>query len=387
MSTRAADKKMGLALATIVGMNAMIGASIFTIPEQLHKIVGPAALVTYIFVIAAVWCIAYSLARMAHYYPREGSFYTYAQVWAGKRGGLIAASLYCAGLIVALGLLTKLTGTYLHTQIPNVSATTASTLVLFLLSASIIAGTKLSQAGQIVLIALTLLPMLIITVLSLAKADMSRLTPFAPYGFNAIFQASKIVVFGFFGFEAVASLYNSIQKPEKNISKAITYSILLVSALYFVFVFSTLVGLPRELFLSGRTLPEALYAMFPEKPWLITLTVWGIIITLMGTLHAMIWSISSLIRSLSTLNYKASVVVVTLLVWLSSVIFKSLDLLFNITALCIIVALVAAIMPLLTKHVPARISERIIAFFALISSTIMCAYAVEGIWRQLANGL
>jgi amino acid transporter len=213
------------------------------------------------------------------------------------------------------------------------------------------------------------------------------LTPFAPYGFNAIFQASKIVVFGFFGFEAVASLYNSIQKPEKNISKAITYSILLVSALYFVFVFSTLVGLPRELFLSGRTLPEALYAMFPEKPWLITLTVWGIIITLMGTLHAMIWSISSLIRSLSTLNYKASVVVVTLLVWLSSVIFKSLDLLFNITALCIIVALVAAIMPLLTKHVPARISERIIAFFALISSTIMCAYAVEGIWRQLANGL
>ena len=68
--------KIGVATATIVGMNAMIGAGIFTAPAAIGSFVGPAGIIAYIFVIIAVWFIAQSLSRVAARFPQEGSFYT-----------------------------------------------------------------------------------------------------------------------------------------------------------------------------------------------------------------------------------------------------------------------------------------------------------------------
>ncbi len=69
-------QKIGLAVATIVGMNAMIGAGIFAVPAALASHVGPAGIITYAFVILAVWFMGSSIARLAQLFPQEGSFYT-----------------------------------------------------------------------------------------------------------------------------------------------------------------------------------------------------------------------------------------------------------------------------------------------------------------------
>ena len=84
------NQKIGVVTATIIGMNAMIGAGIFAVPATLASCVGPAGILTYVFVIIAVWFMAQSLARVAQLYPQEGSFYTYTKQWAGHVGGLIA---------------------------------------------------------------------------------------------------------------------------------------------------------------------------------------------------------------------------------------------------------------------------------------------------------
>lgn len=73
----------------------------------------------------------------------------------------------------------------------------------------------------------------------------------------------------------------------------------------------------------------------------------------------------------------------TLLVWLSSVLFKSLDLFFNITALFIIAALSASIWPLASKRIPATQNERIIAIIGLCTAGVMCWYALDGILKAL----
>ena len=237
--------KMGTFMATIVGMNAMIGAGIFMIPEQLQRSVGPAALLTYAFVIAAIWSIAYSLARVAAYYPQEGSFYTYITAWAGKRAGFIATSLYCIGLIFAMGLLTMMTGNYLHTFFPNISSKILMTIVLWGLAASIAAGARMLKWAQIILIALTIAPLLFLTILCLTRADFSNLTPFMPFGMNAVLKATKFVIFGFFGFEAVTTLYANVSRPEYTMPRAISWSIILVSLLYVSFIAATFLGLPR----------------------------------------------------------------------------------------------------------------------------------------------
>lgn len=391
MSTQNSHK-MGTLMATIVGMNAMIGAGIFILPEQLHKSVGPAALITYAFVIAAVWTIAYSLARVAAYYPQEGSFYTYITAWAGKRTGLIATTLYCIGLTFAMGLLTKMTGTYLHSFFPNISPIILSSIVLWMLSASIIAGTRMLWWAQIVLIAFTIAPLLLITALCLTKADVNNLTPFMPFGMNAVLRATKFVIFGFFGFEAVTTLYSNVDRPEYTMPRAISWSIILVSILYVSFIASTFLGLPRELFAEGKSLPDVLYAVFPAYPWLISVVLWGIIITIMGTIHALLWSVSSLMVSMSKMSgmkrpisEKQAIIILTISVWLCSVLLNNLELFFNITALCIILVLAGAIWPLATNIIKTSAKEKIIARMGLCAALVMCGYALEGIVKYILS--
>jgi len=110
---QAAPLKIGVVTATIIGMNAMIGAGIFTAPATIGSYVGPAGIIAYLFVIIAVWFIAQTLARVASRFPEEGSFYAYAKQWGGHIVGAIAAYSYLIGLLIAMGLLAQVSGGYL----------------------------------------------------------------------------------------------------------------------------------------------------------------------------------------------------------------------------------------------------------------------------------
>ena len=50
--------KISVLMAIIVGINAIIGAGIFSVPAKLQATAGPAGLLTYLFVIIAVLFIA-----------------------------------------------------------------------------------------------------------------------------------------------------------------------------------------------------------------------------------------------------------------------------------------------------------------------------------------
>src|SRR3989344_4196236 len=123
MSTGPSDK-IGVATATIIGMNAMIGAGIFALPAALAEKVGPAGILSVAFVAIAVWFMAQSFARVAQLYPQEGSFYTYARQWGGHYGGLAASSAYLIGLLIAMGFLTHATGGHLNHSFPLYDAKT-----------------------------------------------------------------------------------------------------------------------------------------------------------------------------------------------------------------------------------------------------------------------
>ena len=72
-------KKLSLLVATMIGLNTMIGAGIFTLPSKLGALAGPAGLLTFMIAFIAVWFIAQSFARAAYLFPQEGSFYIYAK--------------------------------------------------------------------------------------------------------------------------------------------------------------------------------------------------------------------------------------------------------------------------------------------------------------------
>lgn len=289
------SNKIGITTATIIGMNAMIGAGIFGIPVALAANVGPAGIITTLFVAIAVWFMAISLARVAAIFPQEGSFYVYSKQWGGHNIGILTSSAYLVGLMIAMGLLSQLAGYNLQYYFPNTSAHILGVITLITLIVLNLFGMVLSEIGQRILICSTVFPLLASIAICFSKANFNNLTPFAPYGWLNILKASKTVIFSFFGFECAASLFTIVKDPQKNVPKALAYSIAIVSALYLLFTTAIIISIPLSTFTNPTmSIASVLKIAFPDLTWPIAAIHLSVLSAIIGTIHSMIWSSSNL---------------------------------------------------------------------------------------------
>lgn len=393
MTSQKSSQKIGLTTAIIVGMNAMIGAGIFSVPAALGSKVGPAGLLTYLFVIGAIWFMGSSMARLAQLYPQEGSFYTYASQWGGHVMGLLSAGAYLIGLTIAMGLLTQMTGKYLHVTFPAISAFNLGLIVLIGLIVFNIVGVTLSKIGQMILICCTVFPLLATTLICFMKGSISHFHPFMPYGVMPIFTATKAVIFGFFGFECAASLFPVVENPQKNVPRALVYSICLVGALYLIFVGSIIFAVPLD-YLRDPNVPlsEILKMVFPNSPWLLALIHFSIVSALMGTVHSMIWSASALLvtylkkfKSSAMHNFatnitpRIAILIMGLCIFIPFAAIANLDLFFSLTAIFLMFAFTSSMITLLTLRHEWQNGQNIKTIIGLITAFVIFYFALEGL--------
>lgn len=393
------NSKIGVTTATIVGMNAMIGSGIFTAPAAMASYVGPAGILAYLFVVVSVWCIGLSLARVAQLFPEEGSFYVYTKQWGGHTLGMLASFSYFAGLLIAMGLLSQIAGVYLQPLLPHYSAYTLGLCILALLTFLNMFGVVLSEIGQLFLIVCTLFPLLATTLLCFTKAQLTLLTPFAPYGFSNIFKATRIVIFSFFGFECATSLFNIVEQPEKNVPRALTYSIILVGALYILFVSSLIISTPLALFTSPTMpLSATLHFLFPNNTWLISIIHGAILSAIIGTVHSMIWSSSNLLLILlkktrspfinrlnaaGQLTTQKTAAFVGITIAISYATLNNIELFFNLTALFILFAFICSMITLLTIKQEWVNKKNYLTIVGISTALLMVYFALEGLFHQL----
>ena len=395
------SKKIGVSTATITGMNAMIGAGIFAAPAVMASNVGPAGILAYIFVVISVWFIAQSLARVAKLFPQEGSFYTYTKQWGGHSMGMIANGSYIIGVLTAMGLLTQFAGKFLQYFFPAWSASSLGLIALGIILIINILGVSMSQLGQRILIFLTIFPMLTTIVMCLSKADFSLLTPFAPFGFTNILKATSAVIFGFFGFESAASLFTVVKNPEKNVPKALTYSITLVGILYIVFIGSIIISTPMDIFAGTEPLlTNILKITFPNHPWIISIVTLSIISAILGTIHSIVWGISNLMLSFfkkirnnyiqnliekNIINKKITVLLAGAFIFASYTTIHNINLFFSLTAIFIVFAYVTSMMTLLFIKQEWDNKQNVITMLAIATSMIMLIFATQAIAQELTK--
>jgi len=395
------SSKIGVLTATIIGINAMIGAGIFTAPAILaHAKIGPAVILTYLFVVASVWFIAQSLARVAARFPEEGSFYAYAKQWGGHALGVIASTAYLMGILMAMGLLATYVGIYLNGLFPSISAKAFgfwSVIAIILLN---MVGVIFSQLGQRILVFCTLLPILTTIIMCLTKADLSLLKPFMPYGISSVFQASRLVVFGFFGFECASALFNIVKNPQKNVPKALTYSILVVGTLYILFIGSIIISTPLHLFVSAETpLPEVLRSIFPTHGWLIKIIHISTLSAMLGTIHSVVWSCSNLIVTLfkklkgktakalvssGIINQRTAVLLAGTMILVAFFSIKNIDLFFYLAAIFIVFAYVTSMISLLFVKEEWKSGQNIKTLIGIATGLVIFGFALQGIIKMLA---
>lgn len=382
---------IGLPMAVIVGLNAVIGAGIFSVPAQLQMLAGPAGLAVYLVVIGLVLCIALSFARMAMLYPMSSTFYSYPKLWLGHRGGMLTTGLYLFGLITALGLLARLAGTYTAPYFfsGTISPTIWALVYVGILLLVNLAGATMTVAGHIVLFVLTLIPLVLITFMCGVKGHVANLTPFAPFGFWGAFQAVPVVAFGFFGFEAIPSLFSSIRNPQENIPRALAITLLLTGFLYFAFTAAVMLAVPAALFTSKtEPLSAVLRLLYPRANWLGWLIDGAIVATILGTVHAMLWSVSTLVvdtakNIFGQRRYAVKPVLLCIAgaTALVTSVISNIDLLFSFVSVGIAGAYALSLVPLLTLGYKRTLGHIVLALAGISGALLLCGCGIHGIFK------
>ena len=292
--------KISLGTATIIGINAMIGAGVIAIPGLLARFTGPAGILAFAFSMVVAMLIGISLGDLAQLYPGEGWNYRYPAAWGGHFWGMVSSISYFIGVLVAMGFVAQQGGIYLHLFIPALSAPALGGLLLVVLTLLVLAGAEISSWGQYVIVFFVLVPLLLTTVLCGLHFDARLLTPFMPFGVSSILSAAPIALFSFLGFESIASLYSVVKNPTKNVARACVLAVCIVGVLYIAFAGSVIFSVPTIYFAGQpqKTLVEVIALSFPSYKFLGSLVMISALFAIVGTLHSMIWSLSVLFISL-----------------------------------------------------------------------------------------
>lgn len=385
------ENKIGLKTAVIIGINAMIGTGILTIPTMLSHAVGPAGIISMILGITFVLAIGLSFGRLANIHSAAGWSYNYPAKWAGHKTGMISAFFYLFGIIVGMGFLAQQAGIWCSKIFPNLHPDLLGIIIISILTLLVLAGAKTSAWTQYLIVLLVLVPLILTSIYCWSNFNVQLTTPFMPNGFTSIFKSLTIVLFALFGFESIASLFPIVENPQKNVPKAFVYSILIVGILYMLFSYGVLFAIPAIFFKNGISEPlsSIMSNYFPQAKFLhifiFTSAVFGII----GTIHSMLWSISELFTDVlkqtksnfihklirkNIWNNKVAIVVTSFLMIIAAIFIEG-GFLVSMTSLFIVSSYVLSIILLLFEKSEWKSNHNYIALIALLGGAILIYFA------------
>ncbi len=284
--------KKNLKLRDLVslGIAAIVGAGIFSTIGNAAFNGGPA--VVFLFVFTAIACLFSALcyAEFASTIPISGSAYTYAYTtfgelmawvlgWAlvmeyavGNIAVAISWSDYFTGFLAGLGLkipeyltmdylsasrgfeavsaklaagevLSSLTRTEQETYLawqnaPSLSgslkliADLPALLVTFAITALVFVGIKESKNAGNIMVLIKIAVVLLVIVVGAFYIQPENWSPFAPNGVTGVMQGVSAVFFAYIGFDAISTTAEECENPQKDLPKAMVYSLIICTVLY-----------------------------------------------------------------------------------------------------------------------------------------------------------
>ena len=246
-TTQAPTTTGGLSIpqGTALAIGAVLGTGVITLPALAAGIAGPASLVAWAALVVLSIPLASTFAAMGARFPDSGGVSTYVRRAFGPR--VSAAVGWCFYFAVPVGAppASLMAGHYVSDAVGGgraVAVAVAATLIVgvALMNA---AGLRLSGRVQLGLTAVLATLMVVTIVAALPHARVDNLTPFAPFGWAAVGSAAALLVWGFAGWEAVASLAGDYRRPARDVPRATAIALVVVGTLYLALAATSLMVL------------------------------------------------------------------------------------------------------------------------------------------------
>ncbi len=292
-------RTIGLFLAVMIGIGAMMGPGIFALPGEVSRLTGPLGILVYLAVGLITVLTALNYSELGAAIPLAGGGYSFTSRtmphlvsfltgWFFWIGNTLACAMY--GLVFAL----TIQGSLLP-RINVAAIVVATTAIFFVVNLFGISG-ALKTITVMNLIELAVL--LAFAVLGAFHVEPVNLRPFAPLGFSGFFPAMALIYISYVGFELITVASEEIIDPGRTIPRAILMTVVVATVVYVGVVFVMMGATPRHE-LAGSNVPFILVASQLFGGW----GRWaGVIATIMASLSAFVVSLGASARVLYALG-------------------------------------------------------------------------------------
>ena len=240
-------RNIGLFMAVMIGIGAMMGPGIFALPGELAEMVGPLGILVYLAMGALTLLTALNYAELGAAIPLAGGGYSFVSRTLPKPLAFLTGWFFWIGNTLACAMYAVIFAFAVRAYFwPEASIPLIATLTTVVFAAVNFKG--MSEA----LFIITVMNLIELAVLlgfavlgSFDVAPSHNLQPFAPMGLAPFMPAMALIYISYVGFELITVAAEEIIAPGKTIPKAILITLGAGVAIYVFVVFVMMASVHR----------------------------------------------------------------------------------------------------------------------------------------------
>ena len=276
-------RNVGLFMAVMIGIGAMMGPGIFALPSEVAGSIGPLGIVAYLAMGLLTVFTALNYSEMGAAIPIAGGGYSFVSRVLPRPVAFLTGWFFWIGNTLACALYAVIFALTIRNYfLPEVGLfpVVAVTTVVFTLAN--LRGQAEALKTITVMNIVELAVLVGLGVLGAFHVEPANLRPFAPMGLGQLVPTMGLIYISYVGFDLITVAAEEIIEPQKTIPRAILITLGVGIAIY-VGVLWVMMGTVHHTELAATSTPVIFVADFLFGGW----GSWaGIVATIMASLSA-----------------------------------------------------------------------------------------------------
>jgi len=252
--------RLTVSQGTALSAGAVLGTGVISMPALAAAVAGPASLVAWVALILLSAPLAWTFAALGARHPDGGGVSTYVRLAFGPRASAAVGWIFYFAVPLGAPAAAAFAGGYVADVLGGGRLTVLATF--FLVMAVVFTmnwfGLRISGRVQLVLAGVLAVLLVITVCAALPHAQLANLRPFAPHGWAGVGTAAALLVWGFAGWEAIASLSADYRNPRRDVPRATMIAVVVVGLLYLSIALTSVLVLGPALASSEAPLADLL---------------------------------------------------------------------------------------------------------------------------------
>ncbi len=222
--------------AAFIGVGAMVGAGIFALLGAAGEVAGAAVWLSFLIAGAIAILQGYSFAKLGARYPTAGGLLEYVAKGFGDGHftGITAWLTYSANAIVTAMVAVSF-GSYASALFAGENAVWVkifAALIILVMTAVNIVGSKLVARAQTVIVYVVLGILTLFAVVTLANMNPSLLAPSGYPPLQDIISSVALTFFAFLGFGIITFTAKDLARPSRQLPRAMYLALGIATVIY-----------------------------------------------------------------------------------------------------------------------------------------------------------